>query len=399
MDFEKRNNIYKTIMMIIIAVLITFIVTALGVSRYYEKTEAGLEKIIENNDSKSALDTKIQGIRTYLEKKYLGEFPDDEKLEEAAVKGYVEGLGDEYTEYLTKDEYEQLMTNVVGSYVGIGVYLTQDRNGDTVILMPLEDSPAEAIGLKTGDIIVKVDGEECNGVDLTIVANKVKGEEGTKVNLEVLREGKTLTFEIERKIVKLNKIKAKVLENNIGYIQILSFDENCSTEFQEKLNELLKQNIKSLIIDIRNNGGGIVKEATDIADLFIPKDKTIMIELGKDSEEKIVKSEKDEIINSNIKVIVLGNENSASAAEILLGALKENEVATIVGTTSFGKGVMQEIVPVSNGGALKITIQEFRTPNGNIINKKGIEPNIEVDDDLNTEEDEQLNKAIQECKK
>lgn len=398
MDFEKRNNIYKGIMLVVITGLITFLITAIGVSNYYEKTETGAQRLLETSKA-SSLDERIELIRTYLSKRYLGDFPEEEKLIESAIKGYVNGLGDEYTEYLTKNEYEELMTNVIGNYVGIGVYMSQDRDGNVVILIPIEGSPAEEVGLKTGDIITKVDGEECINMDLNIVANKVKGEEGTKVTLEILRDNKTFTVDIERRTVEINPIKAQVLENNIGYIQILSFDENCSKEFEEKLNELLQKNIKSLIIDVRDNGGGIVQEATNIADLFLDKDKTIMIEIGKDSQEEIIKTKKDVKINSSFKVILLENENSASASEILIGALKENEIATVIGTKSFGKGVMQEIVPVSTGGALKVTIEEFRTPSGNIINKKGIDPNIEVEDDTKTEEDEQMQKAIEECKK
>lgn len=184
-----------------------------------------------------------------------------------------------------------------------------------------------------------------------------------------------------------------------GYIQIVSFDENCSKEFEEKLNELLEQNIKSLIIDVRDNGGGIVSEATSIAELFIPKDRIIMKQFGKDGEETIIKTETDAKIDKSIKLIILSNETSASASELLIGALQENEVATVIGTKSYGKGVMQEIVPMKDGGALKVTIEEFRTPNGNVINKKGIEPNIVVEDNAETEEDEQLQKAIEECKK
>lgn len=399
MDLEKKNSIYKTIMLIFITALITFLITAIGISNYYEKTETGLEKVIETNNTASDIDTKINTIRAYLNKNYFGDFPEEDKLIESAIKGYVAGLGDEYTEYLSKEDYEELMTSVVGNYVGIGVYMSQDRYGNVVILLPIEGSPAEEKGLKTGDIIKKVNGEECQGMELSLVASKVKGEEGTTVNLEIVRDEETFTIDIERKNVKLNQMKSEVLENNIGYIKILSFDENCSKEFEELLDELLQKNIKSLILDVRDNGGGIVTEATNIADLFLEKDKIIMQEFGKDAEEEIIKTKKDAKIDSNLNVIILENENSASASELLIGALKENERATIIGVKSFGKGVMQEILPVSTGGALKVTIQEFRTPNGNVINKKGIEPDIEIEDNLKTEEDEQLQKAIEECKK
>ena len=397
MDFEKRNNIYRIVMLVAVTILITFLVTAIGLSHYYETTGIGAEKQLTTN-KELGYEEKIQYIREYLEKKYLGEFPDESKLEESAIKGYVEGLGDPYTEYLPKTEYEDLMVTVKGNYVGIGVYISQDKSGNIIIVSPIEGSPAEAIGLQSGDIISKVNGEECKGMDPSTVASKVKGDEGTKVELEIIRNGETLTKTIERKSVKITRIKSEVLENNIGYIQIISFDEDCEKEFKENLEKLEKQNIKSLIIDVRDNGGGLVSEATAIADLFVPKDRNIMIEVEKNKNETVTKSKTD-AKNSNLKVVILANENSASASEILVGALKENEVATFVGVKTYGKGVMQEVLPLATGGALKVTIREFRTPNGNVINDSGIEPSIEVKDDLTTKEDEQLQKAIEECKK
>jgi len=177
----------------------------------------------------------------------------------------------------------------------------------------------------------------------------------------------------------------------------MGFDENCHEEFEKKVDELISKGAKSLIIDLRDNGGGVVDEATDITELFLPKDKTIMIERTKKEGEQITKSEKD--AKYNMKVVILTNENSASASEIFVGAMKDNGVAKIVGTKTYGKGVMQELAPLKSGGALKITIEEFKTPNGNTINKKGIDPDIEVEDDKKTELDEQLQKAIEECKK
>jgi len=397
MDFEKRNNIYRIIMLIVVTAIITFLITSIGVLHYYEKTGVGVEKLLTTNEN-LGYEEKIKYIREYLDQHYFGEFPEEDKLEESAIKGYVEGIGDPYTEYLSKTEYEDLMINVKGSYVGIGVYIAQDKSGNVIIVTPIEDSPAEEAGLQSGDIISKVNGEDCTGMNPSLVASKVKGEEGTTVELEILRNGENFKKTIERKNIKIAKIKTKVLENNIGYIQIISFDENCAQEFKEKLEELVKQNIKSLIIDVRDNGGGLVSEAINIADLFIPKDNKIMIEVGKNKDETVIKS-KGNVQNYSLKVTILANENSASASEILVGAFKENEVATIIGETTYGKGVMQEVFPLASGGALKVTIKEFRTPNGNVINKKGIEPTIKVESDLKTEKDEQLQKAIEECKK
>lgn len=396
MNFEKKNNIYRTAMIIIVTAIITFMATSVILYNYYFKTEDGLAKALVTTET-TALDKKIQLVKAYLDKSYLGEINEEDMLE-SAVKGYVAGLGDEYTEYLTKSEYEDLMVDVNGNYVGIGVYMAEDKYSNIVVLLPIEGSPAEKEGLKTGDIITKVNGEDCTGMDISLVANKVKGKEGTTVEIEIQRGEEIITKTIERKTVQINHIESKVLENNIGYIQILAFDDGCSIEFEKKLDELINKGIESLIIDVRDNGGGIVTEATDIAELFLSKDKVIMKELDKSEKEEVTKAEKDAKINSDINIIILANSHSASASEILIGALKDNNVAKVIGTKTFGKGVMQEVVPVSSGGALKLTIKEFRTPNGDKINKEGINPDIEVKEEEESKTDVQLQKAIEELK-
>ena len=396
MNFEKKNNIYKIVMTVIVTAIITFIATSVLLYNYYFKTEDGLIQTMITTET-SKLDTKIQLIKKCIDEFYLGEINENDMIE-SAVKGYVAGLGDEYTEYLTKEEYEELMVEVNGNYVGIGIYMTQDKNGNAVVLLPIEGSPAEEAGLKTGDIITKINGEECIGMELSLVANKVKGEEGTTVDLEIQREDEIINKTIERRTVEINNIETEVLDNNIGYIQILSFDDGCSDKARKSLNELMEKGIKSIIIDLRDNGGGVVSEATDMADLFIEKDKNIMIEIDKEGNAQTTTAEKEPIVKSDMKIVVLTNENSASASEILVGALKDNNAAKVVGTTTFGKGVMQELVPVSSGGALKLTIKEFYTPNGNKINKEGIKPDIEIEDNSETKEDEQLQKAIEELK-
>ena len=396
MDFDKKNNIYKIVMTVLVTAIITFIATSVLLYNYYFKTEEGLVKALATTET-SKLDAKVGLIKEYIDEFYLGEINEEDMIE-SAVKGYVAGLGDEYTEYLTKDEYEELMVDVNGDYVGIGIYMTQDVNGNVIVLLPIEGSPAEEAGLKTGDIITKVNGEDCLNMDLSLVANKVKGEEGTTVNLEIQREDEIINKTITRRTVEIRTVESEILENSIGYIEILSFDTGCSGNIEKILNNFINRGIKSIIIDLRDNGGGVVSEATDMADLFLQKNSNIMIEIDNKGNAKTTKAEKEPIINSDIKIVVLTNENTASASEILVGALKDNNIAQIVGSTTFGKGVMQELVPVSTGGALKLTIREFCTPDGNKINKEGIEPDIEIEDNEETEADEQLQKAIEMCK-
>ncbi len=394
MNFDKKNNIYKIIMIIVVTALVTFLLSSVIFYNYYMKTDGGnitaLSKYINISNSTTTLEQKIEILKKYLEKEYIGEL-DEEKMVESALKGYVEGIGDKYTEYLTPDELEDLMTSVNGNYVGIGIYMTQDKEGNIVVLLPIEGSPAAEKGLKTGDIINKINGEECKGLELTEVSNKVKGEEGTTVNLEILRENEIINVDVERKTVELKYIDSKVLEGNIGYIELLAFDEGATIKFKEELTKLKEQNVKSLIIDLRDNGGGLVTEAISLSEIFAPMGNVVLKSYDKDGKETVTKS--TNVNTEKMEVVVLVNENSASATEIFAAAMQDNNLATIVGTKTFGKGVMQEVQPLKIGGALKITIEEFKTPKGNTIHKVGITPDIEVEN--NEKEDTQLQKAIE----
>ncbi len=394
MNFDKKNNIYKIIMIIVVTALVTFLLSSVIFYNYYMKTDGGnitaLSKYINISNSTTTLEQKIEILKKYLEKEYIGEL-NEEKMVESALKGYVEGIGDKYTEYLTPDELEDLMTSVNGNYVGIGIYMTQDKEGNIVVLLPIEGSPAAEKGLKTGDIINKINGEECKGLELTEVSNKVKGEEGTTVNLEILRENEIINVDVERRTVELKYIDSKVLEGNIGYIELLAFDEGATIKFKEELTKLKEQNVKSLIIDLRDNGGGLVTEAISLSEIFAPMGNVVLKSYDKDGKETVTKS--TNVNTEKMEVVVLVNENSASATEIFAAAMQDNNLATIVGTKTFGKGVMQEVQPLKIGGALKITIEEFKTPNGNTIHKVGITPDIEVEN--NEKEDTQLQKAIE----
>lgn len=394
MNFDKKNNIYKIIMIIVVTALVTFLLSSVIFYNYYMKTDGGnitaLSKYINISNSTTTLEQKIEILKKYLEKEYIGEL-DEEKMVESALKGYVEGIGDKYTEYLTPDELEDLMTSVNGNYVGIGIYMTQDKEGNIVVLLPIEGSPAAEKGLKTGDIINKINGEDCKGLELTEVSNKVKGEEGTTVNLEILRENEIINVDVERRTVELKYIDSKVLEGNIGYIELLAFDEGATIKFKEELTKLKEQNVKSLIIDLRDNGGGLVTEAISLSEIFAPMGNVVLKSYDKDGKETVTKS--TNVNTEKMEVVVLVNENSASATEIFAAAMQDNNLATIVGTKTFGKGVMQEVQPLKIGGALKITIEEFKTPNGNTIHKVGITPDIEVEN--NEKEDTQLQKAIE----
>lgn len=403
MNFEKKNNVYKIVMLIIVTVLITFLTTSVAFYNYYMKTNRGnieaLTKYISISDTTTELEQKVEILKRYLENEYMGEL-DEETMVETALKGYVAGLGDKYTEYLTADELEELMVSVNGNYVGIGIYMTQNADGDIIVLLPIKGSPAEEANLQMGDIIKKVNGVDCNGLELTEVSNLVKGEEGTTVNLEILRDENTFSIDIERRTVEIKYIDSKVLDGNIGYIEMLGFEENCTAKFKEELEKLKTQNINSLIIDLRDNGGGLVTEAISLSELFVPKGEVILKTYNKENKETVTKSSNS--VTEKINIIILVNENSASATEIFAAAIQDNEVGTIIGTKTFGKGIMQEVQPLAIGGGIKITIEEFRTPKGNKIHEVGITPDIEVENNevvTDESQDKQLQAAIDFLKK
>ena len=404
MDSSKRQRIYKTIMLVVLTMSVTVIVTS---ALMYKYNQSGKNtKYVLVPSEKSGWSAEISSLRSIIDKYYLGEV-NDSKLKEAALSGYVSGLGDEYSAYISKDDYENFNANIMGNYIGIGIYMGvyKDSN-EIVVVSPMKESPAEEAGIKSGDIIKKVDGISYEGSEgMEKAANNIKGEEGTSVHLEIKRENEILEFDITRRKVIINPITAEVIEKtNIGYIQLLSFDQDCSAEFKTKFEELNEKGIKSLIIDLRNNGGGIVQEALDIADYIVPKGKTLMITVNKSENEVTEIAKSDPIIN--MPVIVLVNENSASASEILVGALKENGVAKIIGTKTYGKGVIQEILKLKDGSALKLTTEEYFTPNKTKINKVGIEPDeiIELPEGVQSgysierDKDTQLNKEIEMMK-
>lgn len=401
MEEEKQNKFktYKIIMIVAIAMFITFMVTSLSLYTYFVKNPLAITP--KASKGTTEISSKLARYREVIDKYYLGEI-DEDNLIEGAIKGYVEGLGDPYTEYISKEDMEDYLSDTMGNFVGIGIYMVKNTEYNKIqVLSTIKDSPAEKVGIQSGDLILSVNGVTYDANGMTTASNNIKGEEGTTVSLEVLRGTQTLKYEIKREKVKVNKVEGKVLSNNIGYIEFTSFDDGTALDFKAKFEELNKQGIKSLIIDLRNNGGGIVDEALEIADYMTDKDSIILYEVDKNNNETIKKSKKEAIIN--MPIIILTNENTASASEILAGALKDLGKAKIVGTKTYGKGVIQQILKLSDGSGMKITIEEYQTPNRNKINKVGIEPDevVELPDtvksvlDVKEDEDTQLMKAIE----
>lgn len=398
MNFEKKNNTYKVIMLVIVTALITFLLTTALLYNYCFKSSSGkvkvLTKYIESSEGEN-LEARIEIVKEYLDDYYVGEL-NEANMMESAIKGYIDGIGDKYTEYLTQSEYEDLLISVNGEYIGIGIYMTQSVDGDVIVLLPIKGSPAEEADIRSGDIITKINGEDCTDMDMDLVASKIKGAEGTTVKLEIIREDEKIEKEVVRREVELEYVYSEMLENNIGYIQMLSFDENSTIKFKEYLQDFQEKGVSSLIVDLRDNGGGMVSEAITMSELFLKYNSIIMKSYDKERNEKVVKS--TNINPNNMEIVILVNENSASATEIFTAALKENNRAKVVGKNTYGKGIMQQLFEIDAGGVLKITIEEFKTPNGNEINHVGIAPDIVVEEGEEENKDEQLEKAIEVLK-
>ena len=396
MEKNKKYKFYKVIMVITLTAFITFMITSISLYSYFVKNPVSVSAQSSNKDIAS----KLTKYREIIDKYYLGDI-DETKLEEGAIKGYIEGLDDPYTEYISKEDMDTYLDDTMGNFVGIGIYMIKNTKYDKIqVLSTIKESPAEKAGIQAGDLIVSVDGVEYKADDMTTVSNKIKGQEGTKVTVELLRGSENVKYELTRAKVKVNQVEGKVISNDIGYIKFTSFDETTAEDFKAQYQELAKKNIKSLIIDLRNNGGGIVDKALEIADYIADKDSVLLYEVDKNNKETVRKAKTDPIIN--MPIVILTNENTASASEILAGALKDLGKAKTVGTTTYGKGVIQQILKLNDGSGLKITIEEYQTPNKNKINKVGIEPDekVELPDSVESiftikeSEDTQLQKAI-----
>lgn len=413
---KKSNSIYKDFMIIIITALITCIITTIVVygakntpiesenENFFSAVGKTLANVFSSNKNNSAkeMENKMKEIDEILNSKYIGEIKSKKQFE-GALEGYVNSLGDEYTEYLTEEEVKSLMEDVDGSYVGIGVYITSVLSSNEILVLGvINDSPAQKAGLIPGDIIKKVDDVEYTGEQLTAASNKMKGEEGTKVKVTVARNGEIKEFDILREKIKFQYVSSEMLEGNVGYIKLTAFEGNCASDFKKEYEELQKKGAKSLIIDLRNNGGGLVDQCLTIADYIVPKGATTLVTEDKNKKEQKTISNNEPIIN--VPIVILVNEYSASASEILTAAIKENTNAKVVGTKTYGKGVIQGIYLLNDKKTgLKVTIEEYFTPKHNKINKQGIEPdiNIELPEDLKKQanidkkEDIQLKKALE----
>lgn len=345
---------------------------------------------------------KIDTLEGLINKYYMDKV-DKNTMAEGIYKGLLSSLKDPYSVYYTKDEYTALMESSSGVYYGIGATVTSDvKTGVLSIVKPFVGGPAYEAGVLPGDVLYKVNGEEVTGKDITEVVGKIKGEEGTKVTVSIIREGKSkpIDFTITRKKVEVPTIEYQMLDNKIGYIAVSEFDEVTAEQFRAAIDDLEKQGERGLVVDIRNNPGGLLDTVVDMLRRMLPKGMIVYTEdkYGKRDEYKC--DGKEEF---NKPLAVLINGNSASASEIFAGAIQDYKKGTLVGTTSFGKGIVQSILPLNDGTAIKVTVSKYYTPKGRNIHKIGITPDVTVELKeslrqkvvIDKKEDNQLQKALQ----
>ena len=376
------NKILKTIIAVLLIAIISSIST-LGLIYY---------ALGFNEQGFSNLMRFITAYR-FIETKYVND-TDDVKLIDGAIDGMVKSLNDPHSNYLSPKMYKTLMEQTEGSFAGIGVVMGMDNEQKIHIVGIMENSPGQKAGLQEGDEILAVDGVPVTQMAFDEVAAHVRGQAGTDVVLTIMRDNANQDITITRDNIKLKTVGHKMLDNNIGYIQIVSFSEDTANEFNEAYNDLKNQGMKALVLDLRNNPGGLLTTCVEIAKKLVPKGEIVSIVDKQGNKETYSSS----LEAPEYPLVVLINKNSASASEILSGAIQDTKAGTIIGNISYGKGSVQTILPMFEDDAVKLTIAKYYTPSGRSIDGTGITPDIEINLDENATSDTQLDKALEVLK-
>ena len=332
--------------------------------------------------------SKLNQIYDDITANYYKE-PDEKDLETGMYKGLMAGLGDVYSGYMTAEEFRSWSDTTLGEFEGIGINFSINTKGEFVILGTIPGTPAEKAGLQAGDLILAVDGKVY--ADMETVSAALKGKAGTKVRVTYDRDGKEREVTIKRAKIISQTVESKMLENRIGYMALSSFEEHTAEDFKKQLADLQKKGAKSLIIDLRDNGGGLVDSGTEIADVFLGEG-TITYLQNRKGQKQYIKSDADKI---QVPCVFLVNKNTASTSEILAAAVKDDGTNPLVGTTTFGKGIVQSTQQRQDGSAVKLTTMQYFSPKGNAIHEKGVKPDYVVKNSKQSKEDKQLNKAIE----
>jgi len=351
----------------------------------------------ESNDIYKKIDI-FGEVLEKINKEYVDEV-DQSKSMDAAINGLLQSL-DPYSAYMSPESFDSMQTETKGEFGGLGIEVGMEA-GVVKVISPIDDTPASKAGLKAGDYIVKINDTQVQGKSLMDAVDLMRGPVGSSIKITVRRRGqkKALIFNITREIIEVQSVKFELLDNNVGYIRLTSFNENSSQQIKEKIEEFNKnKNIKGFVFDLRNNPGGLLSQAIKISDFFLENGEIVATKSRQVSENRKWFAKKGDLTNGKT-LIVLINYGSASASEIVAGALKDHKRAIILGENSYGKGSVQSIIPLKNRGAIRLTIAKYYLPSGKSISKVGVTPDIEVAEDspqfkINTETDNQLNFAL-----
>lgn len=378
---KKKGRIQGALIVLGTILIIGGIVIAINVTRMISNGTIYAKLVSFGNKSVLDRDTvnKIDEIYRIIDNTFIEEV-DKDAIREGIYKGMLEALDDPYSVYYTQEEYKEMMESSSGMFEGIGAYLSQDPNTNQVtVVRPIKGSPAEDAGILSDDIIIEVDGENVEDFDLNLVVSKIRGPKDSQVKLGIKREGETelLYFDVKRDTINVESVSHEMLDDKIGYIIITEFADATGKQFAEAYDELIDNGMEKLIIDLRSNGGGYVDTSVEVANKLIEKGTVVSIKdrHGKGETYK----DKGDGNFITIPCVFLVDGNTASASEILTGAIKDYGLATVIGTQTFGKGIVQDILPLKDGSGLKVTNSKYYTPNGENIHKIGIEPDIIVE--------------------
>lgn len=396
---QKRKGRMNGVIGFILGIMTSFVLVYVGFAFAFNNGNV-LSLFLKRNNKLDykKIEEKTSVLQNIIDRYFL--FDEDmTKVEDGIYAGMMNGLGDPYTVYYTKEEYKALNEDTEGKYSGIGAVVSQNPNTKIITIVKIFDnSPANDAGLQVGDIIYKIDGEEVAGTDMDIlVKTKIRGEEGTSFKMTVLRgdDRKEVELDLIRRSIEVETVAGKMLDNNIGYIAVSQFDAVTSEQFKSNIESLQSQGMTKLIVDLRGNPGGLLDQVVDMLDYILPDGLVLYTEDKYGKREEYYSDGSHEL---KIPMVVLVNENSASASEVFTATFRDFEWGTVVGKTTFGKGIVQNVLPLGDGTAVKITTQHYYPPSGYDLHKVGIKPDLEVDLNegakIGTDSDNQLSAAI-----
>ena len=396
---QKRKGRMNGVIGFILGIMTSFVLVYVGFAFAFNNGNV-LSLFLKRNNKLDykKIEEKTSVLQNIIDRYFL--FDEDmTKVEDGIYAGMMNGLGDPYTVYYTKEEYKALNEDTEGKYSGIGAVVSQNPNNKIITIVKIFDnSPANDAGLQVGDIIYKIDGEEVAGTDMDIlVKTKIRGEEGTSFKMTVLRgdDRKEVELDLTRRSIEVETVAGKMLDNNIGYIAVSQFDAVTSEQFKSNIESLQSQGMTKLIVDLRGNPGGLLDQVVDMLDYILPDGLVLYTEDKYGKREEYYSDGSHEL---KIPMVVLVNENSASASEVFTATFRDFEWGTVVGKTTFGKGIVQNVLPLGDGTAVKITTQHYYPPSGYDLHKVGIKPDLEVDLNegakIGTDSDNQLSAAI-----